>query len=91
MTHHQDEELDLFRDMVQRFLKEEVEPNYEQWEHDHVMPKDFWRTMGNAGILLVDMDEQYGAANTSLDVAMMVQEEMCAALKSNVKDGCPAW
>jgi len=79
MTHHQDEELELFRDMVQRFLKEEVEPNYEQWEHDHVMPKDFWRTMGNAGILLVDMDEQYGAANTSLDVAMMVQEEMCAA------------
>ncbi|MFT6409149.1 MAG: alkylation response protein AidB-like acyl-CoA dehydrogenase [Arenicella sp.] len=79
MTDTQNEELEMFRDMIQRFLKEEVEPNYEQWEHDHLMPKDFWRTMGNAGILLVDMEEQYGAANAGLDVSMMVQEEMCAA------------
>ncbi len=79
MTLPQNEELDMFRDMVQRFLKEEVEPNFEQWEHDHLMPKEFWRTMGDAGILLVDLDEQYGAANASLDVSMMIQEEMCAA------------
>jgi alkylation response protein AidB-like acyl-CoA dehydrogenase len=79
MTHPQDEELGMFRDMVQRFLKEEVEPNYLQWEHDHLMPKDFWLTMGSAGLLLVDFDEKYGSANASLDVSMMVQEEMCAS------------
>ncbi len=73
------EELGMFRDMIQRFMKDEVEPNYEQWERDHLMPRDFWRTMGAAGILLVDLDERYGAAGTSLDVAMMIQEEMCAA------------
>jgi len=73
------EELGMFRDMIQRFMKDEVEPNYEQWEHDHLTPRDFWRTMGAAGILLVDLDERYGAAGTSLDVAMMIQEEMCAA------------
>jgi len=80
MTDSQDQspELDMFRDMIQRFLKEEVAPNYDQWESDHLMPKEFWRTMGMAGILLVDMQEQYGGANTSLDVAMMIQEEMCA-------------
>jgi len=79
MTQPQDQELDMFRDMVQRFLKEEVEPNYERWEHDHLMPKEFWRTMGNAGVLLVDMDEQYGAANASFEVSMMIQEEMCSS------------
>ncbi len=73
------EELGMFRDMIQRFMKDEVEPNFEQWERDHLMPRDFWRTMGAAGILLVDLDERYGAAGTSLDVAMMIQEEMCAA------------
>lgn len=79
MTSSHDQELEMFRDMIQRFLKEEVEPHYEQWEHDHLMPKEFWQIMGAAGILLVDMDEHYGAANTNLDVAMMIQEEMCAA------------
>ncbi len=79
MTSSHDQELEMFRDMIQRFLKEEVEPHYEQWEHDHLMPKEFWQIMGAAGILLVDMDERYGAANTNLDVAMMIQEEMCAA------------
>ncbi len=85
MTHHpsherhENEELGMFRDMIQRFMKDEVEPNFEQWERDHLMPRDFWRTMGAAGILLVDLDERYGAAGTSLDVAMMIQEEMCAA------------
>ena len=54
----QNEELVMFRDMIQRFLKDEVAPNYDQWEHDHIMPREFWRTMGAAGILLVDMDEQ---------------------------------
>ena len=79
MVTAQNEELMMFRDMIQRFLKDEVAPNYDQWEYDHIMPREFWRTMGAAGILLVDMDERYGAANASLDVAMMVQEEMCAA------------
>jgi len=79
MSNPQNDELELFRDMVQRFLKEEVEPNYEQWERDHLMPREFWRIMGNAGILLVDLDDQYGAAGSSFEVSMMVQEEMCAA------------
>ena len=79
MNDIQTEEFGLFRDMVQRFLKDEVEPNYNQWERDHLTPRDFWRTMGAAGILLVDTSEEYGGAGVSLDVSMMIQEEMCAA------------
>jgi alkylation response protein AidB-like acyl-CoA dehydrogenase len=79
MTDNHNEEFGMFRDMVQRFLKEEVEPNYNQWERDHLTPRDFWRTMGRAGILLVDTTEEYGGAGVGLDVSMMIQEEMCAA------------
>ncbi|MFT5571629.1 MAG: acyl-CoA dehydrogenase [Cryomorphaceae bacterium] len=73
----QSEELEVFRDMVKRFLRQEVEPRYEQWEADHLMPKSFWQTMGEAGLLLVDLPEQYGAAGVDFEVSLMVQEEMC--------------
>jgi alkylation response protein AidB-like acyl-CoA dehydrogenase len=73
----QSEQLEVFRDMVQRFLQHEVEPHYEQWEADHLMPKSFWQTMGEAGLLLVDLPEEYGAAGVDFEVSLMVQEEMC--------------
>ena len=70
------EELELFRDMVLRFFEQEVAPNYEQWEADHIIPKEFWRTLGEAGLLLVDMPEQYGTAGASYEVTQMILHEM---------------
>ena len=69
--------LNEFRDMVQRFLQAEVEPNIEQWEADKLMPKSFWQVMGGAGLLLVDFEAEYGGAEADFDVSLMVQEEMC--------------
>ena len=71
------EELALFKDMIERFLEQEIEPHYEQWEKDHLMPRDAWLTLGAAGLLLVDMPEEYGAANASFDICQLVQQEMC--------------
>ena len=71
------EELALFKDMIARFLEQEIEPHYEQWEKDHLMPRDAWLTLGAAGLLLVDMPEEYGAANASFDICQLVQQEMC--------------
>ncbi|MEM7358141.1 MAG: acyl-CoA dehydrogenase family protein [Pseudomonadota bacterium] len=73
----QTEELEMFRDMVRRFLQKEVSPVYEQWENEHHMPREFWNTMGAAGLLLVDMPEEFGAACASFEVSLMIQEEMC--------------
>ncbi|NVK11073.1 MAG: acyl-CoA dehydrogenase family protein [Gammaproteobacteria bacterium] len=70
------EEITLFRDMVLRFFEQEIAPNFEQWEKDHLMPRDFWRTMGAAGLLLVDLPEQYGGSETSVDVSLMIMEEL---------------
>ncbi|GHA19831.1 acyl-CoA dehydrogenase [Arenicella chitinivorans] len=69
--------LNEFRDMVQRFLQAEVEPNIEQWEADKLMPKSFWPVMGGAGLLLVDFEAEHGGAEADFDVSLMVQEEMC--------------
>ncbi len=70
------EELELFRDMVLRFLEKEVEPHYEQWEKDHLMPREMWNVMGQAGLLCPDMPEQYGSAGTDFEVAPMILWEM---------------
>lgn len=71
------EEIQMFRDMVLRFLEQEVVPHYDSWEKNHKMPREMWNTMGNAGLLLVDFPEKYGAADASFDVCQMIQEEMC--------------
>ena len=51
------EELVLFRDMITRFLDQEIQPHYARWEAEHLMPRDAWKTLGEAGMLLVDMPE----------------------------------
>lgn len=71
------EEIQIFRDMVLRFLEQEIIPHYDVWEKNHHMPREVWNTLGSAGILLVDMPEKYGAAGASFDVCQMIQEEMC--------------
>jgi acyl-CoA dehydrogenase len=71
------EEIQMFRDMVLRFLEQEVLPYYDSWEKNHKMPREMWNTMGSAGMLLVDFPEKYGAADASFDVCQMIQEEMC--------------
>ena len=41
-----DTEFELFRDSYRRFLKEQVAPYYEQWEHDGLIPRDLWLRLG---------------------------------------------
>ncbi|MGB3726129.1 MAG: acyl-CoA dehydrogenase family protein [Glaciecola sp.] len=72
-----DEETNMFKDMVLRFLAQEIQPHYDEWEQKHHTPREVWNTLGSAGLLLVDLPEKYGAAEASFDVCQMIQEEMC--------------
>jgi len=76
MSNADSEELALFRDMTQRALQKEVAPHYETWEQNEVMPRSIWHTLGQAGMLCVDLPETYGAAGASFEVAQMVLGEM---------------
>lgn len=70
-------ELSIFRDMASKFFEKEVVPLHEQWHKNHLMPKEYWRVLGDAGMLLVDMPEQYGGAEASFECCQLIQEEMC--------------
>lgn len=81
-------ELELFRDNVRRFLQEEAQPHYEQWEKDGIIPQDFYRKMGENGLLCVDQPEEYGGIGAPFEFAMVVLDEVSRmgfmALASNL-------
>jgi acyl-CoA dehydrogenase len=81
-------ERELFRDNVQRFFREEVEPNYNSWEKAGIFPADLYRKMGDNGLLCVDMPEQYGGMGAPFEYSMVVLEEAARcgflALASNL-------
>jgi len=68
-------ELELFRDNVRRFFADEVEPHIEKWEKDGRVPREFYYKMGEAGLLCVDVPEEYGGSGASFEFSMIVLEE----------------
>jgi acyl-CoA dehydrogenase len=70
------EEMTLFRDMARRAFQTEIAPHYEQWEADHLVPRELWNTLGAAGLLCPDMPEEYGGAGTTPQVCFAMIEEL---------------
>lgn len=70
------EELTLFRDMAVRAFEQEISPHIEAWEEQHMVPRELWHTLGQAGLLCPDMPEEYGAAGTTPQVTFAIIEEL---------------
>nr|WP_301334144.1 acyl-CoA dehydrogenase family protein [Solimonas sp. SE-A11] len=81
-------ELELFRDNVRRFFADEVEPHYEKWEKDGILPKSLYLKMGEAGLLCVDQPEEYGGIGAPFEFSCVIVEEAARmgflALASNL-------
>jgi acyl-CoA dehydrogenase len=69
-------ELELFRDNVVRFLKEKVQPHYDAWEEAGLYPRELWNQMGEAGLLCVDAPEEYGGIGAPFEYSCVVLEEV---------------
>lgn len=74
-----DGELALFRDNIRRFIESEIQPHYEQWEEDEASPRELWQQLGDAGLLCVDMPEEYGSAGADFPMSAAVLEEFSRA------------
>ena len=81
-------EIDLFRDNVRKFLEKEVAPHYDQWEKDEKLPRELWNRMGENGFLCVDVPEQYGGFGADFRLSAIIVEEASrlgfGALASNL-------
>ncbi|WP_078382793.1 acyl-CoA dehydrogenase family protein [Sutcliffiella halmapala] len=70
------EEHEQFRKSFRKFLEKEAIPNYEEWENDRIIPRDFWIKMGEQGYLCPDIAEEYGGSETDWAYSVVIDEEL---------------
>ena len=51
---------DEFRALCREFLAREAVPHHERWEAEGIVDRTVWRKAGAAGLLGMDIDEEYG-------------------------------
>lgn len=56
------EDLEQFKDMVERFAREYMEPNELKWREQHYADRSAWLKAGELGLILPDFPEEYGGA-----------------------------
>ena len=67
---------DAFRDMVRRFIANEIAPHHAAWEDAGVVPRELWLKAGAAGLLCCTVPEAYGGAGADYLFDVVVFEEM---------------
>ncbi len=73
------EDHQLFRDQVRRFIEREITPYHAQWEKDGIVPRSAWAKAGEAGLLCSTMPEEYGGAGADRYYSAILIEEFSRA------------
>ena len=69
------EEHNIFRESVGRFLDDEVTPYYDAWEETGI-PREFWSKAGVAGLLCPMVPEAYGGPGGDYRFNAVILEEI---------------
>jgi acyl-CoA dehydrogenase len=78
------EEHELLRRTVRTFVEKEVTPRVAQWEADGRIPRDFWRRMGELGLLGLDFPTEYGGGGADFLASVVLGEEMARCRSGGV-------
>lgn len=70
------EDRQLYAEMVARFLDQQADPHFAQWEAQGYVDRSFWQAMGEAGMLAIDLDETYGGTGADFIITQDVIEEI---------------
>ncbi len=71
-----DEEHDIFRESVRRFVEDEVVPHHPAWEEAGVVSREVWLKAGEQGLLCPTVPEQYGGPGADFRYSTVVVEEL---------------
>jgi long-chain-acyl-CoA dehydrogenase len=74
-----DDDHKLFRESAAAFVDREILPRREAIREDRRIPKDLWRTAGEAGFLGVAVPEQYGGSDVDFRYNAIFNEELSRA------------
>ncbi|QHE51288.1 acyl-CoA dehydrogenase family protein [Pontibacillus sp. HMF3514] len=69
------EEHEIFREAVRKFLDQEARPNYREWEKGGMIPREFWMKLGQQGFLCPGVAESYGGYNADFAYSVILNEE----------------
>jgi len=70
-----EQEHEEFRKTLRAFYQGEVAPHADQWEKEHIVPKEVWRKMGSEGLLCAMVPVEYGGKGGDFRYAMVNFEE----------------
>lgn len=70
------EEHQIFRQSLRKFLEKEVVPYIEQWEEAGIVPKSVWKKMGDQGFLCMNVPEEYGGFGADFLYSVILSEEL---------------
>ena len=70
------DEIRMIGDTARRFMSAEVEPNFDRWESEGMIPRELWHKLGAAGLLCIDVPEAYGGGGTSIYGALPMTNEI---------------
>ncbi|MCM3743181.1 acyl-CoA dehydrogenase family protein [Sporosarcina luteola] len=71
------EEHQMFRDALRKFLEKEAIPYFEQWEEEGLVPRSFWKKVGENGFLCSWIGEEYGGIGADFLFTVILNEELC--------------
>ena len=76
------ETVDMIRDTVNAFSRDEIAPRAEQIDLDNEFPHDLWRKFGDLGLLGMTVDEKYGGSGLGYLEHMVAMQEISRASAS---------
>lgn len=74
-----DDDHELFRAQVRRFIEREVAPNLRAWGEAGIVDRDIWRKAGEAGLLCPTVPEAYGGLGLDFRYNAITSEELAYA------------
>ena len=70
-----DENLDIYRNSVSRFVENEMQPHDERWREQGHIDKEVWRKAGAQGFLCSDIPAEYGGGGADFRYEAVFFEE----------------
>ena len=72
----ENDDVRMFRNTVAQFVEKELVPHQARWRAQHGPELEAWKKAGNAGLLLVDVAEEYGGGGGSFAHEAVVLDEL---------------